>query len=154
MEANIFMEHIEHQALITFREPPRIWQRYVDDVFSGIKSSVIDDFHHHINYTSPNLKFTLELEDNSFLALLDVYVKRIVNCKLWTTIYHKPTCTDCYLQFDSHHPNTKTRLMLETCITELTPTFKNHLNANLILTAPKKHRLSMVSLLDLPIPFP
>ena len=60
--ANIFMEHIERQALSTFREPPRIWLRYVDDVFCVIKSSVIDDFHHHINSISPNVKFTLELE--------------------------------------------------------------------------------------------
>ena len=31
--ANIFMEHIERQVLFTFREPLRIWLRYVDDVF-------------------------------------------------------------------------------------------------------------------------
>ena len=66
--ANIFMEHIERQALTTFGEPPRIWLRYVDDVFCVIKSSVIDDFHHHINSISPNVKFTLELEDNNSLA--------------------------------------------------------------------------------------
>ena len=102
--ANIFMEHIERQALTTFREPPRIWLRYVDDVFCVIKSSVIDDFHHHINSISPNVKFALELEDNNSLAFLDVYVKRTVNSKLWTTIYQKPTHTDRYLQFDSHHP--------------------------------------------------
>ena len=47
--ANIFMEHIERQALTTFREPPRILLRYVDNVFCAIKLSVIDDFHHHIN---------------------------------------------------------------------------------------------------------
>ena len=98
------MELIERQTLTTFREPPRIWLRYVDDVFCVIKSSVIDDFHHHINSISPNVKFTLELEDNNSLAFLDVYVKRTVNGKLWTTIYQKPTHTDRYLQFDSHHP--------------------------------------------------
>ena len=49
------MEHLERQALTSFREPPRIWLRYVDDVFCVIKSSVIDDFHHHINSISPML---------------------------------------------------------------------------------------------------
>ena len=102
--ANIFMEHIERQVLTTFREPPRIWLRYIDDMFCVITSSVIDDFHHHANSISPNIKFTLELEDNSSLAFLDVRVNRTVNCKLWTTIYQKPTHTDRYLQFDSHHP--------------------------------------------------
>ena len=59
--ANIFMEHIERQALTTFREPPKIWLCYVDDVFCVIKLSVIDDFYHHVNAISPNIKFTLEL---------------------------------------------------------------------------------------------
>ena len=98
------MEHIERQALTTFRDSTKIWLRYVDDVFCVIKSSVIDDFHHHVNSSSPNTKFTLELEDNSSLAFLDVRVKRTLNCKLWTTIYHAPTHTDRYLQYDSHHP--------------------------------------------------
>ena len=102
--ANIFIKHIERQALTTFPEPPRIWLRYVDDEFHVIKSSVIDEFHHHVNSISPNIKFTLELEDNSFLAFIDVCVNRTVNCKLWTTIYHKPTDTDRNLQFDSHDP--------------------------------------------------
>ena len=68
------------------------------------KLSVIDDFHHHVNSTFPNIKFTLELEENSSLAFFGVCVNRTANCKLWTTIYHKPTHTNCYLQFDSHHP--------------------------------------------------
>ena len=102
--ANIFMEHIERQALSTFREPLKISLRYVDDVFCVNNLSVIDDFHHHVNTLSPNIKFTLELENNSFLAYLDVRVNRTVNCKLWTTVYHKPTHTDRYLLFDSHHP--------------------------------------------------
>ena len=66
--ANIFIKHIKRQALTTFREPPRIWLRYVDDVFCVIKSLVIDDFHHHVNSISPKVKFTLELEHNSSSA--------------------------------------------------------------------------------------
>ena len=151
--ANIFMEHIKRQALSTFWEPPKISLRYVDDVFCVNKLSVIDDFHHHVNTLSPNIKFTLELENNSFLAFLDVRVNRTVNCKLWTTVYHKPTHTGRYLQFDYHHPYSISWFELEPCITESTPSFKNHLNANLILISPRKHWLSMVSVLDLPIPF-
>ena len=95
------MEHIERQALITFREPPRIWLRYADDVLCVIKSSVIDDFHYHI--FPPFIKFTLELQDNNSFAFFDVWVNRTANWKLRTTIYHKPTHTNRYLQFDSHH---------------------------------------------------
>ena len=151
--ANIFMEHIERQSLTTFREPPRIWLRYADDVFCVIKSSAIDDFHHHVNSVSPNMMFILELKDNSSLAFLDVRVNPTVNCKLWTTIYHKPTHTAVIYNSTSTSPYTKSWLLLEPCISESTPTFKNHLNANLILISPRKHWLSMVSLLDSPIPF-
>ena len=80
--ANIFMEQIERQALTTFREPSRIWLRYVDDVFCVIKSSEIKDFHHHVNSIFPNIKFTLELEDNSSIAFFNVRVNRSVSCKL------------------------------------------------------------------------
>ena len=73
-------------------------------MFCVIKSSVIDGFHYLINSISPNIKFTLDLEDNSSLAFLDDRVNHTVNCKLWTTIYHKPTHINRYLQFDSHHP--------------------------------------------------
>ena len=99
------MEHIERQALTTFREPLRFWLLYVDDAFCVSNSSVIDDFRLHVNSTSPNIKITLELKDNSFLAFSDVCVNRTFNCKLWTTICQKPTHTDRYLQFDSHHPS-------------------------------------------------
>ena len=58
--ANIFKENIERQALIIFRETPRIWLRNVDDVFCVITSSVTDDFYHHVNSIFPNIKFTLE----------------------------------------------------------------------------------------------
>ena len=44
------------------------------------------------------------MEDCNSLAFLDIYVKRTVNSKLWTTIYQKPTHTKRYLQFDSNHP--------------------------------------------------
>ena len=88
------MEHIERQALTTSPEPIRIWLHYVDDVFFVIKSSVIDDIHHPINSIFPNIRFKLELKDNSSLACVDVWVKRSANYKLWTTIYHKPTHAD------------------------------------------------------------
>ena len=147
------MEHIERQALTTFREPRRIWLCYVDEVFCVIKSSVIDDFHYHVSSVYPNIKFTLELEDNSSLAFLDVRVNRTVNCKFWTTIYHKPTDTDRYLQSDSHHPLHHKLAVARTLYHRIDSHHQNYLNANLILILPRKHRPTMVSLLDLPIPF-
>ena len=100
--ANIFMESVERAAIDSSQEPPRIWVRYVDDIFCVIKVSVIDDFLHHINGISPTI--TVEIEENCSLAFLDVKVSRNLNNTLWTNIYQKPTHTNRYLQFDSHHP--------------------------------------------------
>ena len=102
--------------------------------------SIIDDFHHHVNPISPNITFTLELEDNNSLAFLDVCVNLTIHCKLWFTIYHKPTHTDRYQQFDSHHSLHHKLAVARPCITESTFTFKKHLNANLIMMiSPRKH---------------
>ena len=119
-------------------------------MFRVIESSIIDDFHHHINSISPNIKFTLEWEDSSSLVFLDVWVNRTANCKLWTTIYHKPTHTDRYLQFDSHYPLYQKLVVARTLHHRLDSHIENHLNVNLILISPRKHELSMVSLLIYP----
>ena len=71
--------------------------------FCVIKVSVIVDFLHYINGISPTIKFTVEIEENCSLAFLDVKVSRNLDNTLWTNIYQKPTHTNRYLQFDSHH---------------------------------------------------
>ena len=102
--ANIFMEYIERQALASFRKPPKIWIRYVDDIFCIINYSIIDEFLQHINSISLNIQFTVEIEKDRSLPFLDVQITRNANNTLRTTIYQKPTHTNRYLQFDSHHP--------------------------------------------------
>ena len=80
---------------LLFEKPLELgYDMFVDDEFCDIKSSVIDDFHHHSNLIFPNIKFTLELDDNSSLAFSDVRANRTANCELWTTIHHKPTHSD------------------------------------------------------------
>ena len=60
--ANIFTEYVERQVLTFFREPPKIWIRYVYDIFCIINYSIIDDFLQHLNSLSPNIQFTVEIE--------------------------------------------------------------------------------------------
>ena len=137
--ANIFMEYIERQALTTFREPPSIWPQYVDDVFCAIKLSVIDDFHNHINSISLNIKFTLELEDNSCLAFLDVQVNLTANCKFWTKFITNPPSPTVIYNSTPSVLYTKSWLLLEPCTYESTLTLKNHLNVNLILISQRNY---------------
>ena len=46
----------------------------------------------------------MEIESNSKIAFLDTSVYREPNGRLTTSVYRKPTPTDQYLMYDSHHP--------------------------------------------------
>ena len=74
--ANIFMEYVERQALTSFRKPPKIWIRYVDDNFCITNYSIIDEFLQRINSISPNIQFTVEIEKDQSLPFLDVQITR------------------------------------------------------------------------------
>ena len=84
--------------------PPRFWCRYVDDTFVIHKEANKQGFLQHINSVDPAIKFTVEdnKEDGS-IPFLDTIVKPEVDGSLSITVYKKPTHTDQYLQWDSHH---------------------------------------------------
>ena len=58
----------------------------------------------HLNSIHPSIKFTMELEEGGSIPFLDTRVTRKVEGKLDITVYRKPTHTDWYLHFSSHHP--------------------------------------------------
>ena len=51
----------------------------------------------------PSIQFTLEREKDRHLPFLDLNVSGGVQGNLETSVYCKPTHTDKYLAFDSHH---------------------------------------------------
>ena len=58
----------------------------------------------HINCTDPAIKFTAEgTQGNGAIPFLDTLVTPLADNSLSITVYHKPTHTDQYLQWDSHH---------------------------------------------------
>ena len=101
--ADIVMEHVEETAISTAPHPPRWWFRYVDDSHSCLKKTQVNEFHNHLNSINPYLQFTIELEENRRLPFLDTVTIRS-NGKVEVDIYRKPTHTDKYLHYDSHHP--------------------------------------------------
>ena len=102
---NLCMEAFEQQALHTYTgTPPRLWLRYVDDTFVVLHQKEIHHFFEHINSVNPHIRFTQESGHDNAIAFLDCHVHVNSDGSLATKVYRKPTHTDHYLQFDSHHP--------------------------------------------------
>ncbi|KFD46360.1 hypothetical protein M514_12776 [Trichuris suis] len=104
--AEFFMEHLEQRAFTcdSFTGPVRLFKRYVDDIFAIAKKGHEDSFLHHLNgLFTGHIKFTIEKEHGGCLPFLDALVIKDGH-KLKTTVYRKPTNTDRYLNYHSHHP--------------------------------------------------
>ena len=76
----------------------------MDDTFFIHKEANKQSFLQHINSVDPAIRFTVEdnKEDGS-IPFLDTIVKPEADGSLSITVYRKPTHTDQYLQWDSHH---------------------------------------------------
>ena len=100
--AEVYLQAYERTARTTALHTPKVWERFVDDVFSILKRTHLENFFHHINNLHQNIKFTMEEESNGELAFLDTLLKRN-NGEISVLVYRKPTHTDQYLHYSSHH---------------------------------------------------
>ena len=63
-------------------------------------------FLQHLNSQQPAIRLTMEIEKDDTIPFFDTTVTRVSDSLLTTTVYRKPTHTDQYLAYDSHHPQT------------------------------------------------
>ena len=102
--ANIYMEKFEEEALATAPHPPSLWKRYVDDTFVIQEEEHSNEFFQHINSIEEKIKFTAEsTRADGAVPFLDTLVTPRRDGNLETRVYRKPTHTNQYLQWDSHH---------------------------------------------------
>ena len=102
--AIIFMAELEEAFLEQTLHKPRIWLRFIDDIFMVWSHGeeqlqiILDE----LNQFHPQIKFT---EDHSEYGLpfLDTFTY-IEEEKLKTRVYHKPTDNKQYLHYSSCHP--------------------------------------------------
>ena len=98
------MECFERKALASAINPPRVWNRFVDDTWVIQKQVHKQAFLDHINSIDPEIKFTVDgTQGNVAIPFLDTLVTPLADNSLSITVYCKPTHTDQYLQWDSHH---------------------------------------------------
>lgn len=100
--AELFMANFE----ITLKKHnllPRVWLRYVDDVFAIIPKGDSQKVLEILNSQYQSIKFTCEHENNGSLPFLDLNLRRIDD-KIDVGVYHKPTSTMRTITSDSFCP--------------------------------------------------
>ena len=134
--ANLCMEVIEEEAIRNAVLPPKVWKRFVDDSFAIIKKSAVLSFHDTLNSIDPNINFTIKHEQNGQIAFLDTLVSRN-NCSISIDVYRKPTHTNRYLDYNSHH-DYKHKISTATTLIDRSLTLPTHEES-------KKRELNRVS---------
>lgn len=107
--ASLYMLNLEEQiSTLELYKYVVLWNRYVDDILDVWSSSMdnLDLFFNQINTIDPNIKFTLEIQNNNNeLPFLDLNLKLNNNSKqIFIEMYKKPSSSDQVLNFNSSHP--------------------------------------------------
>ena len=102
--ANLYMEYFENKTINTDECPPRVWKRFVDDTFVIIEANKKQGFLDHINSVDYSSILQLRmLEQMGPFLFLGTIVMPQSDGSLLTSVYRKPTHTDQYFQWNSHH---------------------------------------------------
>ena len=96
------MQAHEHTAISTALHLRKVWEQFVDDVYSIPKRTHQENVFHHINNLYQNIKFTMAEGSNGELAFLDTLLKQNIG-KISVLVYRKPTHTDQYLCYSSRY---------------------------------------------------
>ena len=97
--------------------PTKFVERYVDDTFVIQEEPYKNDFFQHIKSVDDNIKFTAETtKADGSMPFLDTLVTPESDGSLETTVHRKPTHTNQYLQWDSHHTITNKYNIISTLL--------------------------------------
>ena len=101
--AYAFLCHFEKQWLSECPPDilPKVFKRYVDDIFvMFLCQSHLKDFVNYMNTKHPNIKFTLEFEENDSFSFLDVKIT-CRNNQLVMSVFRKATFSGVFTNFKS-----------------------------------------------------
>lgn len=109
-----FEIHLQNMGLL-----PRVWCRYVDDVFAIVKKDQVEEILNNLNNQFTSIKFTLEKEVEGKLCFLDLQLNKTMKNKIEVSVYHKPTSTLRFITKDSHCPNEQKKAAFHSLIHRL-----------------------------------
>ena len=103
--ANLTMGEFESKHVYSHHLQPKIWLRFIDDIFMiwDHSRADLDAFIQHLNTCHQTIKFTHEISQTQ-ISFLDTWVKRNTVGELYIDLYTKPTDTHLYLHYQSCHP--------------------------------------------------
>lgn len=101
--SDIFMSNFETEILDSHSNMFKFWVRYVDDVFCILEKSKVEECLHILNSKDSSIQFTVEIEKDSRLPYLDLYLERTGD-RIELDIYRKPTSTENYIRSDAFNP--------------------------------------------------
>ena len=103
--AIIFMHYLETNILSNYPKQPKIWLRFIDDIFMIRKEGKLelDKFLEALNSYHQTIKFTHTVDENE-IPFLDTAVYRSPTNRIHTRIFHKPTDQKYYLHYHLAHP--------------------------------------------------
>ena len=106
------MDEVEQRFLETQNKKLHIWLRYIDDIFFiwTHGEQELERFLKDLNNFNPNLSFTREACKNC-IPFLD-FKEKLIDGKLETNLYMKPTDRHQYLHYLSSHPEHTKRYYL------------------------------------------
>ena len=102
--AIIFMAELEEDFFTTLTLQPKIWKRFIDDIFMiwNHGEPELEILLTRLNQFHPTIKFTEEHSEYG-IPFLDTFTY-IDGEELKTRVYHKPTDNKQYLHYNSCHP--------------------------------------------------
>ena len=77
-----------------------------------LPQGLVTSFHEHLNSIDKNIQFTVEKMSSGQMPFLDVLLMREEDGTVSTSVYRKPTHTEQYLAFESHHPMAHKRTLM------------------------------------------
>ena len=106
--AIIFMHYFETNFLTNYPKQPKIWLRFINDIFMIWKDEKqeLEKFLEALNNHHPTIKFTYTMDQNE-IPFWDTIVYRSATNRIYIRIFHKPTDQKHYLHYHSAHPKPK-----------------------------------------------
>ena len=115
--ADIFMSKLENEHIHNTIEKLICYVRYVDDTFIACpRRTSTRQLLKEFNSCHPDIKFTMEEENDDCLPFLDLKLIRSPNDNIVTRIHYKKTWTGQYLNFHSFVPTSMKRNLIRNMI--------------------------------------